>query len=200
MTPFVQISTKLFEPTKNLRLEIFHKPSPVVGLWSWGLGPQNFVSRCGRKIVTSSMFLSEAVVLKLRFREPELQVPNLPPFLPVSIFVEKLTRFFNAFGYLVLLSQSVFTLEPEKNKKRVEEVSAFYRSYKRVLLEIFSFFAFKILIQKKKPIEYWKIIVVGRQRFGKYLSLRASRQMVRHGYSLYKLHLLFVQRIFIPSH
>jgi len=25
-------------------------------------------------------------------------------------------------------------------------------------------------------------------------------QMVRHGLSLYKLHLLFVQRIFIPSH
>jgi len=45
-----------------------------VGLWLWGLGPQNFVSRCGRKIVTSSFIVSlEAVDVKLRFREPELQ-------------------------------------------------------------------------------------------------------------------------------
>merc|ERR1739838_947597 len=43
-----QVYTKLFEPTKST-IGTFHKPSPVVGIWLWGLGPQNFVSRCGRK-------------------------------------------------------------------------------------------------------------------------------------------------------
>lgn len=82
-----------------------------MGLWSWGLGPQNFVSRCGRKIVTSSFHVSlEAVNVKLRFREPELQVPNLPPFLPISIFFVKAYPFFNAFGYLALFSKGVRTL------------------------------------------------------------------------------------------
>jgi len=52
----------------------------------------------------------EAVDVKLRFREPELQVPNLPPFLPISIFFVKAYPFFNAFGYLALFSKGVRTL------------------------------------------------------------------------------------------
>lgn len=67
------------------RLEYYHTNRPlVVGYWSWGLGPQYFCLRCGRKEFSPPL-LPGGVNF---FREQNWWLLNLPSIIvPISIFL-----------------------------------------------------------------------------------------------------------------
>jgi len=92
------------------RLEYYHTNRPlVVGYWSWGLGPQYFCLRCGRKEFSPPR-LPGGVNF---FREQNWWLLNLPSIIfPISIFFP-----FPAFQHF-FLPQKLLRLEKREGKKK----------------------------------------------------------------------------------
>lgn len=180
------------------RLEYYHTNRPlVVGYWSWGLGPQYFCLRCGRKEFSPPR-LPGGVNF---FREQNWWLLNLPsiivPILDFFFLSPLLPTFFSSSKTFLrwkkkLEKETVFPPRTQKPSK----LTWCHIPKRRMICLKFNFFLIKTKPSRKKNFFFSSMIGDNRGWSPmvrvKSLSLLASGKLVPR-FSLYKLHFLVVK-------